>query len=126
MKKTVIWTLLLSLLVGSCLTVLPISADEASNLPKSPIALDYQLDEVGTGMAGGIVTVTLPAGHKAEDIYLFWGDDNGKLPGYTALSPFKVASNVVTHRIATGTIIPKGATRLLAYSSSDICRGARS
>ncbi len=119
MKKTVIWTLLVSLILGSVMSALPISADEATNGLKAPISVEYALDEIGKGMADGVVTVTLPAGHRAEDIYLFWGDDNGKLPGYTALSPFKVSGNIVAHRMASGSYIPQGATRLLAFTYSD-------
>ena len=119
MKKAVTWTLLFSLLIGAFMGIVPTSATEATVLPKAPLSLDYQLDKLGSGMANGIVTVTLPAGHGAEDIYLFWGDENGKLDGYTAFAPFKVSGNVVRHRIANGTVIPQGATRLLAYTSSD-------
>ena len=111
--------LLMSLFMGVVVTALPISADGASDSLKAPTSLDYRLDNEGSGLAAGVVTVTLSAGHKAEDIYLFWGDDNGKLPGYTAFSPFKVSGNIMMHRIPNGTVIPQGATRLLACTYSD-------
>lgn len=119
MKKTVSWMLFLTLVIGMLVTALPVSAKEASKLPMAPISLEYSIDEVGSGIADGVVTVTLPAGHGAEDIYLFWGDENGKLPGYTAFSPFKVSGNIVTHRIRGDVLIPQGATRLLACTYSD-------
>ncbi|MBQ7383253.1 MAG: metallophosphoesterase, partial [Clostridia bacterium] len=119
MKKKISWVLFLSLFGGMLVGSFPISAKEASGLPKAPIKLEYTIDEIGSGVADGVVTVTLPAGHGAEDIYLFWGDDNGKLPGYTAFSPFKVSGNIVTHRIRGDVVVPQGATRLLACTYSD-------
>lgn len=125
MKKTIVWMLVLSLIAGLFSAAVPIAAEDSASdgdssvQLKAPIAVEYALDEIGEGKADGVVTVTLPAGHRAEDIYLFWGDDNGKLPGYTALSPFKVSGNIVAHRMASGSYIPQGATRLLAFTYSD-------
>ena len=119
MKKTVCRMLLLALVIGALFSAFPVTAAEASKLPLAPVSLEYSIDEIGSGIADGVVTVTLPAGHGAEDIYLFWGDENGKLPGYTAFSPFKVSGNVVKHSIRGDVIIPQGATRLLAYTYSD-------
>ena len=119
MKKTVSRMLLLTLVIGALFSAFPVTAAEASKLPLAPVSLEYSIDEIGSGIADGVVTVTLPAGHGAEDIYLFWGDEDGKLPGYTAFSPFKVSGNVVKHSIRGDVIIPQGATRLLAYTYSD-------
>ena len=111
--------LLLALVIGALFSAFPVTAAEASKLPLAPVSLEYSIDEIGSGIADGVVTVTLPAGHGAEDIYLFWGDENGKLSGYTAFSPFKVSGNVVTHSIRGDVVIPQGATRLLAFTYSD-------
>ena len=92
-------------------------SDDTTTL-KAPESLVYHLDQLGTGRADGFVTVTLPEGHGAEDIYLFWADDNGKLEGYTAHSPSKVSGNTVSNRLKNGSIVPEGATRILAYSYS--------
>lgn len=116
MKKLTAIFLVFSMLVVPLLAGLPVQA--ASSAPKAPTALTYRLDTVGGGKADGVVSVTLPAGHGAEDIYLYWGNAQGKLAGYTALAPFKVSGNVVTHRMAQGSFIPQGATRLLAYTYS--------
>jgi len=87
----------------------------------APSAVAFESAQLGTGCAGGTVTVTLPADHGAEEVYLFWGDEGGKLDGYTAFAPVAVAGDTATVNIKNGTRVPEGATRLLAYSYSDAC-----
>ena len=117
MKRALSFFLTL-VLVGSLLCAALPTYAEATQGPKAPTSLVYRLDQVGGGMADGVVSITLPAGHRAESIYLYWADDAGKLEGYTALTPIKVGGNVVNHRMPSGSFIPFGATRLLAYSYS--------
>ncbi len=88
---------------------------------KAPTNVYYEMSLPGTGRADGVVTVVLPTGHNAEDIYLFWADANGKLAGYSGLAPFKVAGTITANRIKNGSFVPAGATRLLAYSYSAEC-----
>lgn len=78
--------------------------------------MTYSLDNETDGFANGTVTVTLLDG-GATDCVLFWGDDNGPLKGYSSLASFKLTGKVTEYRFPTHTIIPEGATRLLAYSS---------
>ncbi len=117
MKRTLSFLLTLVLVGSLFCAAFPAYAETAQG-PKAPTSLVYRLDKVGGGMADGIVSITLPAGHRADAIYLYWADDNGKLEGYSSLTPIKVGGNVVTHRMTNGTFIPFGATRLLAYSYS--------
>ena len=116
--KRVLSFLLTLVLVGAMLSAaLPTLAKESTG-PKAPISLVYRLDQVGGGMADGVVSVTLPKGHKADAVYLYWADDEGKLEGFSSLTPIKVSGNVVNHRMVAGSFIPFGATRLLAYTYS--------
>lgn len=81
-------------------------------------AVTYKLDNDTDGFANGVVTVTLSEGAKASDCILFWGDKNGPLKGYSSLQKFKITGKVTTYRFPTHTIIPEGATRLLAFSAN--------
>ena len=86
---------------------------------KAPISVTYTLDNEKDGMADGKLTVKLPEGHNADDIYMWWGNDSGKLAGYTRLARFKVTGTTVTHNMTANTLIPQGATKLLVYSYND-------
>jgi hypothetical protein len=50
---------------------------------------------------------------------MWWGNDSGKLAGYTRLARFKVTGTTVTHNMTANTLIPQGATKLLVYSYND-------
>lgn len=86
---------------------------------KAPISVTYELDNEKNGMADGTLTVKLHENHGADDIYMWWGNDNGKLAGYTALARFKVTGTTVTHKMTANTLIPEGATKLLVYTCND-------
>ena len=66
------------------------------------------------GFAGGTITF-LP---ETTDVYTFyWADANGKLKDYTMLYSDEFAANVEAEiTIQSFTAIPKGATRLMAFS----------
>ena len=117
MKRVLSFLLTLVLVGGMLSAALPTLAEESTG-PKAPTSLVYRLDQVGGGMADGVVSVTLPKGHKADAVYLYWADDEGKLEGFSSLTPIKVSGNVVNHRMVAGSFIPFGATRLLAYTYS--------
>lgn len=117
MKRALSFFLTLVLVGGLLCAALPTYA-EVTQGPKAPISLVYRLDQIGNGMADGVVSITLPEGHMADNIYLYWADDEGKLEGFSALTPIKVSGNVVNHRMVSGSFVPFGATRLLAYSHS--------
>ena len=84
----------------------------------APSNVTYTLKDSTSGFADGTLNITLPQNHNATDIYMWWGDNNGKLEGYTMLSKFKIPSgkSSFTHQMTPNTIIPKGATKLLVYT----------
>lgn len=88
-------------------------------LAKAPISATYKLDNSGDGMADGILNIQLPENHNADDIYMWWGNGEGKLPGYTHLARFKVSGENITRRMTENTLIPEGATKLLIYTYND-------
>lgn len=92
---------------------------DPSKIAKAPVSAEYALKDPKSGMADGTLTINLPADHCAEDIYMWWANDAGKLPGYTGLGRFKVTGTKVVHEMTPNTLIPKGATKLLIYTSND-------
>lgn len=91
---------------------------KASGRPTPFKNMTYVLDNESDGFANGVVTVTLPGAAGATDCVLYWADDNGPLAGYSSLAAFKLTGRVTQHRLPTHTIIPTGATRLIAYSAN--------
>lgn len=91
---------------------------KASNKPTAFKQMTYTLDNETDGFSNGVVTVTLPGAAGATDCVLYWADDNGPLAGYTSLAMFKLTGRTTQHRFASHTIIPPGATRLIAYSAN--------
>jgi len=92
---------------------------DPSKIAKAPLSATYVLKNNTDGMADGTVTVTLPEDHCADDIYMWWANDVGKLEGYTRLARFKVTGTTVTHEMTPNTMIPAGATKLLIYTYND-------
>lgn len=88
----------------------------------APVSAKLTLDNPQSGMADGTITINLPAGHNVDDIYVWWGNEQGKLPGYTRLARFKVPYSYTTcfsQTMTPHTLIPQGATKLLVYTFSD-------
>lgn len=92
---------------------------DPTKIAKAPLSATYVLKNNTDGMADGTITIQLPENHSAEDIYMWWANDAGKLEGYTRLARFKVTGNTVTHEMAPNTMIPAGATKLLIYTYND-------
>ena len=92
---------------------------DPTKIAKAPLSATYELKNATDGMADGTITINLPDDHGADDIYMWWGNENGKLEGYTRLARFKVTSNTVVHEMTANTIIPAGATKLLIYTYND-------
>ena len=68
------------------------------------------------GYATGTVTVNLPAeDSEGRCIRMYWGDENGRLEGYTALPLLKAPGETTTYTFGKNVMIPAGATRLLVY-----------
>ena len=89
---------------------------------KAPTAAEYTPDNDKNGLLGGALELTLPEEHFSDDIYAFWGNDGGKLEGYTRLARFKVNSRDTTKltcELPRGTMIPASATKILLYGFND-------
>ena len=92
---------------------------DPTKIAKAPLSATYKLKNDTDGMADGTLTINLPEDHCADDIYMWWANDAGKLEGYTRLARFKVTGTTVVHEMTPNTIIPAGATTLLIYTSND-------
>ena len=92
---------------------------DPTKIAKAPLSATYKLKNDTDGMADGTLTVTLPEDHCADDIYMWWANDAGKLEGYTRLARFKVTGSTIVHEMTPNTIIPEGATKLLIYTYND-------
>lgn len=87
--------------------------------PAAPVGAEYALNHPTDGFADGTVTVRLSGlseENTATDIVMYWGNDNGRLEGYTALARHKVAGDVTVITMAPHSLIPAGATKLLVYA----------
>lgn len=106
--------------IGIALASLDIKVvSDPSKIAKAPLSAEYKLKNDTDGMADGTLTVTLPEDHMADDVYMWWANDSGKLPGYTRLARFKVTGTTVVHEMTPNTVIPEGATKLLIYTYND-------
>lgn len=77
--------------------------------------VDYAFLSNKAGFAGGTLSF-VPDVNGAYTLY--WGNEDGKLPAYTALGTFTAyAGRMNRYSINQYTAIPKGATQLLAVSS---------
>ena len=89
--------------------------------PSAPVSATYALKNDTDGYAAGTVTVKMPADDMAgRCIVMYWGDENGKLGGYTALGRVKVTGETTSFTFGENVIIPRGATRLLVYAMNDV------
>lgn len=98
-----------------------IVADPNASL-KAPLAVSYELDNATSGLADGTLAITLPEAHYADDIYMWWANEEGILEDYTRLARFKVPSRETTeftYKMTPNTLIPAEATKLLVYTYSD-------
>ena len=84
--------------------------------PGKPLSVSYELADDTDGFAEGILTVKLAEGDSATDVICYWGDDDGRLEGYTAHAKFKVTGSTTVRTIGKNLLIPPGATRLLVYT----------
>lgn len=106
--------------IGIALASLDIKVvSDPSKIAKAPLSATYKLKNDTDGMADGTLTITLPEDHCADDIYMWWANDAGKLEGYTRLARFKVTGTTVVHEMTPNTLIPEGATKLLVYTYND-------
>ncbi len=83
--------------------------------PAAPISLEYNLDNATDGLADGTLKIVFQKNSTAQEVHLFWADNQQILTEYTGLAPFKVTEEVTTFRMYDNTLIPSNATRLLAF-----------
>ncbi len=106
--------------IGIALASLDIKVvTDPTKIAKAPLSATYKLKNDTDGMADGTLTINLPEDHCADDIYMWWANDSGKLEGYTRLARFKVTGTTVVHEMTPNTLIPEGATKLLIYTYND-------
>ncbi len=96
----------------------PVAAYTAGEQPNAPAALDYKRSTCYSNRADGTVTITQPEDTAGVKYYqLYWADANGPISGYTGLQPiYPTAKKQIIYTLNSDTLIPDGATRLIAYS----------
>ena len=117
MKKTLILSVCICLLLG-CLGCLPsYAAGEQTTMPQSA---SYMFSDSANRKAAGIFTMSLPEGHNATSYSLYWGDATGnKLEGFTAVHTAPITSTTVTAALPLKSSVPENATYLLVYTKSE-------
>ncbi|WP_429842540.1 metallophosphoesterase [Brevibacillus sp. FIR094] len=84
---------------------------------QAPQAVSFTDADTNKGVIGGDVTIT-PAANEAniDEYVLYWGNDEGKLSGQSAIASVAKTGDKVTYAMPNGTEIPNGATKILAFS----------
>lgn len=93
---------------------------EKIQLPKAPTKMTYNINDTTSGLADGTLSVEFSDNSYAEEIAMFWGDDNGVLTDYTGLAILPVYSNKIDLKMYENTIIPANATKLIAYGKNSL------
>lgn len=93
---------------------------EEIQLPQAPLSMEYSLKNPTDGLADGTLKLKFPDNSFAEEVELYWADENGILNDYTKLAPFFITSNQATLEMYSSTIIPASATKLIAYSKNSL------
>lgn len=92
-------------------------ADKDLTVPTAPTKLAYKQALPGSGFADGTLTVDFDSDNfNATELVLYWADDNGILTDWTSLAKVKISGNPFVYNFVPSSIIPKGATKLRAYS----------
>lgn len=114
-KKNIAVKLAALLLSALMLAPLPAAAsDDASASDDSKPLLVYTPGNTKDNIASGSITLTQPEKRATITQYnLYWGDDNGRLEGYTALKPLSGSGDVLSYTF-DNTLIPEGTTRIIA------------
>ncbi|RAT99105.1 metallophosphoesterase [Brevibacillus sp. Leaf182] len=84
---------------------------------QAPQAVSFTDADTNKGVIGGDVTITPAANESNIDEYvLYWGSDEGKLSGQSAIASVAKTGDKVVYAIPNGTAIPNGATKIIAFS----------
>ncbi|MBQ2308476.1 MAG: hypothetical protein II373_02755, partial [Clostridia bacterium] len=90
---------------------------------KAPTGAVYTPADPEGELIDGEATVNFKKGHNGEEVWLFWGDDNGRLADYGRISSHNIGSSwktELTFEMRSGIRVPAGATRLLFYTYNHI------
>ena len=113
--KKITFTVRLAALLLAALMLVPLTAtaEETDGDTTEPL-LVYTPGDTPGNIASGTLTLTQPEKRATITQYnLYWGDDNGRLEGYTALKPLSGNDDVLTYQFEN-TLIPEGTTRIIA------------
>ncbi|MBP1963020.1 cohesin domain-containing protein [Paenibacillus aceris] len=90
----------------------------------APTGITFINSEVDAGEVAGDVLVKSPSDQTNVTGYnLYWGGDSGKLSGQGAIAslPRTVSGDTfATYTFPANTVVPRGATKLMAYSNSSV------
>ncbi|MBR4768363.1 MAG: metallophosphoesterase, partial [Lachnospiraceae bacterium] len=91
---------------------------ESTYVLAPPSNVTYTLNDETDGFAGGLLAITLPTYDEniTFDFEMYWGDENGKLPGYTRLPLLQATGETTYYVMHSESLIPVGATRLMVYT----------
>lgn len=90
---------------------------------KAPTGAVYTPVDPEGELIDGEATVNFKKGHNGEEVWLFWGDANGRLADYGRISSHNIGSSwktELTFEMRSGIKVPAGATRLLFYTYNHI------
>ncbi len=90
----------------------PVSTDK----PQAPASVEYSMHKPFPGGAEGKLTITTGEGNLPEGYIAYWGNEKGALTDYTAMAPIACTGKTTVIKIATNTIIPTEADRILIYA----------
>ncbi len=82
------------------------------------ITATYQRTTDLPGYANGNLTITA-AGKCPTEYRIFWGNDAGVLPDYTAFAPVMATGETTVYTLVSDTLVPQDADRLLVYAVCD-------
>ncbi len=84
-----------------------------------PASATYELDEPGSGKAGGTLTLTFDeADFNASEVVAYWANDRGILSDYEPFAPQKVTGRVMKFAPLDNVMIPAEATCLRFYGKN--------
>ncbi len=98
------------------------SEDKAPGAPASAV---YASAGAGDGRADGTLTVTEGNGAKPDSYIAYWADGNGALAGWTEAASFARTGTATAVHLASNSLIPEGADRLLVYALRDGVRSEK-
>lgn len=90
---------------------------------KAPTSATYTPEDEFGEVADGTFDVTFTSGHNAEEIHVWWGDDDGRLADYGRVARFSVGSSWKTElsfEMPAGIYVPEAATCMVLYSYNEL------